>query len=67
MVKNIKRYRRDLEKEGNPLAEKDEHGRFIHLGGGYTFLLLSCKASVIYCLLSMCVHSIHIGPQELQE
>jgi hypothetical protein len=32
MVKNIKRYRKDLEKEGSPLAEKDELGRFIHLG-----------------------------------
>ena len=32
MVKNIKRYRKDLEKEGNPLAEKDENGRYIHLG-----------------------------------
>lgn len=32
MVKNIKRYRKDLEKEGSPLAEKDEAGRFIHLG-----------------------------------
>ena len=31
MVKNIKRYRRDLEREGNPLAEKDELGRYIHL------------------------------------
>jgi len=31
MVKNIKRYRKDLEKEGNPLAEKDETGRYIHL------------------------------------
>ncbi|XP_074660059.1 polyglutamylase complex subunit TTLL1-like isoform X2 [Tubulanus polymorphus] len=31
MVKNIKRYRKDLEKEGNPLAEKDEQGRYIHL------------------------------------
>jgi len=26
MVKNIKRYRRDLEKEANPIAEKDENG-----------------------------------------
>jgi tubulin polyglutamylase TTLL1 len=26
MVKNIKRYRKDLEKEGSPLAEKDENG-----------------------------------------
>ena len=32
MVKNIKRYRKDLEKEGNPLAEKDENGRYINLG-----------------------------------
>jgi len=32
MVKNIKRYRKDLEKEGNHLAEKDEIGRYIHLG-----------------------------------
>lgn len=31
MVKNIKRYRKDLEKEGSPLAEKDELGRYIHL------------------------------------
>ena len=32
MMKNIKRYRKDLEKEGNPLAEKDDLGRYIHLG-----------------------------------
>lgn len=32
MMKNIKRYRKDLDKEGNPLAEKDELGRYIHLG-----------------------------------
>lgn len=31
MVKNIKRYRRDLEKEGNPMAEKDENGLYKHL------------------------------------
>ncbi|ELT87418.1 hypothetical protein CAPTEDRAFT_168095 [Capitella teleta] len=31
MVKNIKRYRKDLDKEGNPLAEKDETGHYIHL------------------------------------
>jgi tubulin polyglutamylase TTLL1 len=30
-VKNIKRYRKDLEKEGNPLAERDEIGRYVHL------------------------------------
>ena len=32
MVKNIKRYRRELERDGNPIAEKDETGRYIHLG-----------------------------------
>lgn len=32
MVKNIKRYRRELEKEGNMLAEKDENGVYKYLG-----------------------------------
>ena len=32
MVRNIKRYRRELEHDGNPLAERDEHGHYIHLG-----------------------------------
>uniref|UniRef100_A0A8C3YML9 TTL family tubulin polyglutamylase complex subunit L1 n=1 Tax=Catagonus wagneri TaxID=51154 RepID=A0A8C3YML9_9CETA len=31
MVKNIKRYRRELEKEGSPLAEKDESGKYLYL------------------------------------
>ena len=31
MVKNLKRYRRDLEREGNPLAEKNEQGRYLYL------------------------------------
>jgi len=31
MVKNIKRYRRDLEREGNPLAEKSGEGRYLYL------------------------------------
>jgi tubulin polyglutamylase TTLL1 len=29
MVKNIKRYRKDLERENSPLAEKDELGRYL--------------------------------------
>lgn len=33
MVKNIKRYRKELEKEGSPLAEKDENGKYLYLGG----------------------------------
>ena len=32
MVKNIKRYRKELEKEFNPLAAKDDAGRYVHLG-----------------------------------
>ena len=40
MMKNIKRYRKELDKEGNPLAEKDELGRYIHLGKYYVFLML---------------------------
>eukprot|EP00002_Diphylleia_rotans_P011928 TRINITY_DN2346_c0_g1_i11.p1 TRINITY_DN2346_c0_g1~~TRINITY_DN2346_c0_g1_i11.p1 ORF type:complete len:435 (+),score=83.57 TRINITY_DN2346_c0_g1_i11:131-1306(+) len=31
MVKNIKRYRKELDREGNPLAAKDEVGNYIHL------------------------------------
>ena len=38
MVKNIKRYRKDLERDGSPLAERDEYGQFIHLGKYIAFL-----------------------------
>ncbi|KRW99920.1 hypothetical protein PPERSA_12596 [Pseudocohnilembus persalinus] len=31
MVKNFKRFRKDLEKEGNQLAQRDENGTYIHL------------------------------------
>jgi tubulin polyglutamylase TTLL1 len=31
MVKNIKRYRKDLERDRDPLAERDEQGRYIHM------------------------------------
>lgn len=31
MVKNIKRYRKDLEKHGNPLANKDDNGKYMYL------------------------------------
>ena len=31
MVKNIKRFRREMEKEGNPLAEKDDRGDFVYM------------------------------------
>jgi len=31
LCKNIKRYRKELEKEGSELAEKDEHGNYVHL------------------------------------
>ncbi len=32
MVKNIKRYRRELEKDGNMLSEKDDVGTYKYLG-----------------------------------
>lgn len=32
MVKNIKRYRKELEKENQKIAEKDPIGNYIHLG-----------------------------------
>jgi len=31
MVKNIKRFRKDMDKEKNPIAEKDENGAFIYM------------------------------------
>ncbi|KAL0212315.1 hypothetical protein RCL1_005941 [Eukaryota sp. TZLM3-RCL] len=31
MVKNIKRYRKELEREGNPIAEKNSQGEYLHL------------------------------------
>jgi len=31
MVKNIKRFRKEMEKENNPIAEKDETGAFVYL------------------------------------
>ena len=31
MVKNIKRFRKEMEKENSHLAEKDESGQFIYL------------------------------------
>lgn len=31
MVKNIKRFRKDMEKENNPIAERDENGNLIYM------------------------------------
>jgi len=31
MVKNIKRFRKEMEKEKNPIAEKDENGAFLYM------------------------------------
>ncbi|XP_076330463.1 tubulin tyrosine ligase-like 1B isoform X5 [Tachypleus tridentatus] len=41
LVKNIKRYRKDLEKEGNPIAEKDENGKYVHLAQGVGIFLIN--------------------------
>jgi len=40
MVKNIKRYRRELEKDGNMLAEKDDFGSYKYLGKLFVFFKL---------------------------
>ena len=31
MVKNIKRFRKEMEKENNPIAERDENGNLVHM------------------------------------
>ena len=31
MVKNIKRFRKDMEKENNPIADRDENGLLVHM------------------------------------
>lgn len=31
MVKNVKRFRKDMEKESNPIAEKDESGGLLYM------------------------------------
>ena len=38
MVKNIKRHRKDLEKDGSPFAERDQHGKYKYLGT-YSYLI----------------------------
>lgn len=48
MVKNIKRYRKELEKEGSPLAEKDENGKYLYLGG---YLRLAAGRRELSCSL----------------
>ena len=47
MVKNMKRYRRDLEREGNPLAEKNEHGRYLYLDFIPTTFILPAGKSLV--------------------
>ena len=55
MVKNIKRYRKDLDKEGNPLAEKDETGRYIHLGE--LLLIFRCELFIPVCIIYLYLYS----------
>lgn len=31
MAKNIKRFRKEMEKENNPIAEKDENGQYLYM------------------------------------
>ncbi|CAL1301072.1 unnamed protein product [Larinioides sclopetarius] len=41
MVRNIKRYRRELERENSPLSEKDENGKYVHLAQGVGIFLIN--------------------------
>ena len=50
MVKNIRRYRKDLERDGSPLAERDERGRFIHLGP-FSSDLFSSSFKLLVCII----------------
>lgn len=65
MIKNIKRYRKELEKEGSPLAEKDENGKYIYLGVCWVAVVvgLDVEASVWNRLLlascRFCSRDIH--------
>ena len=59
IVKNIKRYRKDLEKDGSPMAERDEHGRYVHLGVcvvcGICVWLCVCVTVYVCGCLCVCV------------
>ena len=48
MVKNLKRYRRDLEREGNPLAEKNEQARYLYLDFIPTTFILPAGNPSVY-------------------
>jgi len=58
MVKNIKRYRKDLEREGDPLAQRDPAtGQYVYLGAFRCGRFLSFQSSlcVFACVqLSYC-------------
>ena len=54
MVKNMKRYRRDLEREGNPLAEKNEHGRYLYLDFIPTTFILPAGKSIVNMEIIIC-------------
>jgi hypothetical protein len=48
MVKNIKRYRREHEKDGNLLSEKDDLGTYKYLGITQIFFFQISKTSSFY-------------------
>eukprot|EP00794_Sanderia_malayensis_P003785 gene3785-4308_t len=41
MLKNVKRYRKELEKEGSMFAEKDENGKYVYLAQGVGIFLIN--------------------------
>ncbi len=51
MVKNIKQYRRELERDGSPLSEKDDHGKYVYLGKWLiTLFLLRLNLMVVFVI-----------------
>lgn len=62
MMKNIKRYRKELEKDSSPLAEKDELGRYLHLGkSNYSSLELSIITVQLRCAAQWCADKCAVG------
>ncbi len=54
MVKNIKRYRRELERDGSSLSERDDHGKYVYLGKWLiTVFLMHLNLEVVFIINSI--------------
>ncbi len=51
MVKNIKQYRRELERDGSSLSERDDHGKYVYLGKWLiTVFLMHLNLEVVFII-----------------